>query len=127
MIAPLTVALAAAAFPSNAAAAVAHTVVPGESLWSIASANNLTTRALAPAPFPSNAAPPVARTVVPGGSRWGLASANNLTTRPLAAYNGLPADGGVVLGGTVMVPTAAEGSSAMAAAGLTPTNPPATG
>src|SRR4051794_8679557 len=87
MIAPLTVALAAAVIPSNAAAAVPHTVVPGESLWSIASANNLTTRAL-------------------------------------AAYNGVPADGNVILGSTVIVPTAAEASSAMAAAGLTPTNPP---
>jgi LysM repeat protein len=46
IIAPLALALAAAV-PSTASAAVAHTVVPGETLWSIASANNLTNRALA--------------------------------------------------------------------------------
>ena len=47
MIAPLAVALAAAAIPSNALATVPHTVMPGETLWTIAAANNLTTRALA--------------------------------------------------------------------------------
>jgi N-acetylmuramoyl-L-alanine amidase len=47
IIAPLTVALAAAVLPSQAVAAVAHTVQPGETLWTIASANNLTNRALA--------------------------------------------------------------------------------
>ena len=47
MIAPLAVALAAAAIPSTALATVPHTVMPGETLWTIAAANNLTTRALA--------------------------------------------------------------------------------
>src|SRR5215203_4022646 len=37
--------LLAAASPANAA--VAHTVQPGETLWSIAAANNLTTRTVA--------------------------------------------------------------------------------
>ncbi len=37
----------AAALPSPASAAVAHTVTPGETLWSIAAASNLTTRTLA--------------------------------------------------------------------------------
>src|SRR3954470_17654879 len=83
MIAPLTVALAAAAIPSTAGAAVAHTVAPGESMWSIASASNLTTRAL-------------------------------------AAYNGLPADGNVILGSTIMVPSVAEASAALASAGVAP-------
>src|SRR3954451_20066793 len=90
MIAPLTVALAAAAIPSTAGAAVAHTVVPGETMWTIASASNLTTRAL-------------------------------------AAFNGLPAEGNVILGSTIMVPSPSEAAAAMAAAGLTPTNPPADG
>src|SRR3954452_13068617 len=37
----------AGALPSTAGAAVAHTVVPGETIWTIASASNLTNRALA--------------------------------------------------------------------------------
>ena len=40
----LVVALAA---PATASGAVAHTVQPGETLWSIAAANNLTTRTVA--------------------------------------------------------------------------------
>jgi soluble lytic murein transglycosylase-like protein len=92
MIAPLTVAMTAVAVavPSTAGAAVAHTVVPGETLWSIAAASNMTTRAL-------------------------------------AAYNGLPEDGVAVLGATVMVPSPSEAAAAMAAAGMTPTNPPIDG
>src|SRR3954447_22518985 len=35
------------AFPSAAHASVAHVVQPGETLWSIAAANNLTTRTVA--------------------------------------------------------------------------------
>jgi LysM repeat protein len=42
-IAALTTLLA----PASAGASVAHTVEPGETLWSIAAANNITTRALA--------------------------------------------------------------------------------
>jgi soluble lytic murein transglycosylase-like protein len=42
---PVVAALAAA--PAAANAAVAHTVQPGETLWSIAAANNLTTRTVA--------------------------------------------------------------------------------
>src|SRR5215210_2043636 len=44
LVAPLTVSLALAA---PASAEVAHTVQPGETLWSIAAANNLTTRTVA--------------------------------------------------------------------------------
>ena len=47
ILAPLTVALVAAVLPTSAGAEVAHTVQPGETLWTIASANNLTNRALA--------------------------------------------------------------------------------
>src|SRR6478672_1991111 len=79
----LTVALIAVVLPSSASAAVAHTVQPGETLWTIASANNLTNRAL-------------------------------------AAYNHLAPEGNVILGSTVMVPTVAEASAAMIAAGMTP-------
>ena len=38
---------AALALPAGASAAVPHTVAPGETLWSIAAANNLTTRTVA--------------------------------------------------------------------------------
>jgi len=43
----LAISLAGAALPSGAAAAVGHTVVEGETLWSIAAASNLTTRTVA--------------------------------------------------------------------------------
>ena len=43
----LAAAFAATAFAAPANAAVAHTVQPGETLWSIAAANNLTTRTVA--------------------------------------------------------------------------------
>ena len=43
----LAAALAATALAAPASAAVAHTVQPGETLWSIAAANNLTTRTVA--------------------------------------------------------------------------------
>ena len=46
-IALLGVITALAAWPQSAPAAVAHVVQPGESLWSIAVANNLTTRTVA--------------------------------------------------------------------------------
>jgi LysM repeat protein len=39
--------IAAATFATSASAAVPHTVLPGETLWSIAAANNLTTRTVA--------------------------------------------------------------------------------
>ncbi len=45
-IAPLAATLAVA-FTANAGAAVPHTVAPGETMWTIASASNLTNRALA--------------------------------------------------------------------------------
>ena len=43
----LAAALAVAITPATAGAAVPHTVQPGETLWSIAAANNLTTRTVA--------------------------------------------------------------------------------
>src|SRR5919108_53057 len=42
-----TTALATLALAAPASAEVAHTVQPGETLWSIAAANNLTTRTVA--------------------------------------------------------------------------------
>ena len=60
-IAGLTAGLAAALLgPASAAASVAHTVLPGETLWSIAAASNFTTRSLAAA----NGLPATARVVI---------------------------------------------------------------
>src|SRR5438093_2048819 len=48
LLIPLTAAAVLAA-PASTGARVAHTVQPGETLWSIAAANNFTTRSLAAA------------------------------------------------------------------------------
>lgn len=58
--------------------------------------------------------------VQPGETLWSIAAANNLTTRTVAAYNGLPEDGRVILGGSIKVPTVAEGAAALQRAGVTP-------
>ena len=50
----------------------------------------------------------VAHTVQPGETLWSIAAANNLYTSALAAHNGLPVDGAVYEGQTIMVPTADE-------------------
>ena len=55
---------------------------------------------------PAGAAVP--HVVQPGETLWSIASANNLYTGALAAYNGLPPEASVVLGSTIMVPSAAE-------------------
>ena len=55
---------------------------------------------------PANAAVP--HVVQPGETLWSIAAANGLYTGALAAYNGVPADSAVVLGSTILVPTAAE-------------------
>src|ERR671914_333517 len=53
---------------------------------------------------PASAAVP--HTVQPGETLWSIAAANNLYTGALAAYNGLPPEANVVLGSTIMIPTA---------------------
>src|SRR3712207_5406966 len=55
---------------------------------------------------PAGAAVP--HVVQPGETLWSIAAANNLYTGALAAYNGLPPEASVVLGSTIMIPTAAE-------------------
>ncbi len=62
----------------------------------------------------------VAHVVGPGETLWSIAASNNLTTRTVAAYNGLSEDARVVLGSTINVPTVAEGTAALTAAGITP-------
>jgi LysM repeat protein len=78
---------------------------------------------LIPAAPASGAAP---HTVQPGETLWSIAAANNLTTRTVAAYNGLSEDAQVVLGSTIMVPTAVEGYAAMQRSGAVPATPTAT-
>jgi soluble lytic murein transglycosylase-like protein len=77
------------------------------------------------AALPTTAVAAVPHTVQPGETLWTIASASNLTNRALAAYNGLPEEGHVILGSTIMVPSAAEAAAAMAAKGMTAA--PATG
>ena len=70
------------------------------------------------AAVPASAAAAVPHVVRPGETLWSIAAANNLTTRTVAAFNGMSANGQVVLGSTVMVPTVAEGAIALQRAGL---------
>jgi murein DD-endopeptidase MepM/ murein hydrolase activator NlpD len=69
----------------------------------------------------------VAHVVQPGETLWSIAAANDLTTRTVAAYNGLSEDAQVIAGTTIDVPTVDEGAAALAAAGITPGSPSATG
>jgi soluble lytic murein transglycosylase-like protein len=81
----LAAALALAVTPTDPAAAhVAHTVQPGETLWSIAAASNLTTRALAAA----NGVPETANVIL-GQTIWIPSEAE-----AAAALAGGPAVGG---------------------------------
>lgn len=61
---------------------------------------------------PSLAAADVARPVAPGESLWSIASANGLQPGALAAYNGLPADKGLLIGSTIRIPSAAQAPAA---------------
>jgi soluble lytic murein transglycosylase-like protein len=71
---------------------------------------------LAAAPASAGAAVP--HVVRPGETLWSIAAANNLTTRTVAAFNGLSENAQVVLGRTVMVPSASEGYAALQKIGL---------
>jgi soluble lytic murein transglycosylase-like protein len=62
----------------------------------------------------------VVHTVAAGETLWSIAAQQNLTTRTLAAYNGLSPDAQVILGGTLRIPTVAEGAAALARAGVVP-------
>src|SRR5687768_12912126 len=84
----------------------------------------LTPILLLAAPVPAGAAVP--HTVQPGETLWSIAAANNLTTRTVAAHNGLSEDAQVVLGSTIVVPSAAEGHASLQNAGLAPAAPDAT-
>ncbi len=60
----------------------------------------------------ADAHPP--HTVVLGETLWWIAAQNDVTTRTVAAYDGLAPEANVVLGGTIKVPTPAEGAAALA-------------
>ncbi len=59
-------------------------------------------------------------TVAAGETLWGIAAQSNMTTRTVAIYNGLSPDAHVILGSTLKIPTVAEGSAALAGAGIVP-------
>lgn len=70
-------------------AGVPHTVQPGETLWSIAAANNFTTRSLAAANGLSESS-----NVVPSGSTWPCStSASPGAAFPPGRWTALAADG----------------------------------
>jgi len=91
--------------------------------------------ALALSALPAGVAAPAADAYVPhtvtqGETLWSIAAASNLTTRTVAAFNGLPETGAVILGGTIKVPSVAEGAAALASLGVpagTPAPAPGTG
>lgn len=90
-------ALACLALPATAGASVAHTVGPGETMWSIAAASNLTTRSLAA----SNGLPAGARLVlgstiqVPSVSEASTALARQGVVSSAASVGDGDADDGV--------------------------------
>jgi LysM repeat protein len=141
---------ALAATPGTVSAAVSHVVQPGESLWSIAYASNLTTRSVAAynglsedalliagetiqVPTVDEAEAAIAgagsspgsgasHVVQPGESLWSIATANGLTVSALAAHNGLAEEAWLIAGETIAVPGADT-----ALASTTPSVDPATG
>ncbi len=76
---------------------------------------------------PATASAGVPHTVAPGETLWSLAASQNMTTRAFAAANGLPETANVVLGSTILLPTVAEASGALATAPSPPTAPGASG
>jgi len=61
--------------------------------------------------LPSLASAEVSRAVSPGESLWSIASANGLQPGTLAAYNGLAADQGLIIGSTIRIPARSEAVS----------------
>lgn len=147
-----TLAVFAAAAPAGAA--VSRTVQPGETLWSIAAANNLTTNAFAAAnglpetarlvagqeiriptaaeaaaalsrsPDPPAPSPMGAYTVRPGDTLSAIAARSGVSAGEVAYMNGLDADAVLVAGTALKLPT---GSPLTDAPGAAPTAWPAAG
>jgi LysM repeat protein len=126
--------LVVAALAPATAAAATHTVAPGETLWGIAVANNLSTRSVAAANGLSPEARVVAGTsltlpvpgatptgapaggsylVQPGDSLIAIAGRQGVSPAVLAAANGLRPDGWVLSGTALRLP--APGSTVAAA------------
>jgi N-acetylmuramoyl-L-alanine amidase len=131
--------------PATAQAYVAHTVVPGETLWQLAAMNNMTTRSFAAAnglspdaqiisgttikipsvaeaasslsSAPAAAAPPPmgGYTVRPGDSLSAIAATARVPASAIAAMNGLDPNGVLLAGTEIKLPT---GSPAPAGASL---------
>ncbi len=137
-----------------AEAGVPHVVAPGESLWSIAAANNFTTRALAAAnglsensqvvlgstlqiPTVSEAAAaltsaaPAAATapqsgyaVQPGDTLSGIALAHGVSLSALAAANGLSTTSFAIAGTTLQIPSGTTGPTTTSASTTSGGPPP---
>jgi LysM repeat protein len=90
MIALAVAAAATVLAPTSAGASVAHTVQPGETLWSIAAASNLTTRALAAANGLSETSQVVIGQTIQIPSEYQAATALQ-GGAPAAASSGAPA------------------------------------
>ena len=148
----LATAVAAAvvlACASPASGAVAHVVQPGESLWSVASANGISAESLAswnglspdslliagdtiqvPAASEVGSATTTTSTttstatvgghvIAPGESLWSIASANGITVDALASANGLSIDSVLIAGQSLQIPAATSTTSSAPASGLT--------
>jgi LysM repeat protein len=135
---------------SPAAAGVAHVVQPGESLWSIAAANNFTTRSLAAAnglsedsnvvlgstlQIPSvqeasaalaSGTPPAQITpqggyaVQPGDTLSGIAASHGVSLASLAAANGVSPDSFAIAGTTLSIPSASATTTSSTSSGPPP-------
>ncbi|MGH2905795.1 MAG: lytic transglycosylase domain-containing protein [Solirubrobacterales bacterium] len=113
--------LACAGLAVAAPSAQAHVVQPGESLWSVASANGITAATLAAANGLGAESQLIAgttinvpggsvvssqsggRVVQPGESLWSIASANGLSVASLAAANGLSPTAQLIAGTRIAV------------------------
>ena len=122
----LAAVLAAAA---SAGAAVPHVVMPGETLWSIAAANNLTTRTVAAfnglsedsqvvlgstiqipttvETVTSGPAPQGHYKVRPGDTLSGLAASSGVSVDAMAAMNGIDPDAPLLVGTLLKLPSGA--------------------
>lgn len=126
-----------------AARAAPHVVRPGETLWSIAAANDLTTRALAGAnglsetarllagqtiqvPAPDQAAGAESGTraymVQAGDTLSGVALRSGVSTSALADLNGIDEDGALLAGAELVLPPGAPAAGAAAPEGPLPTS-----
>lgn len=133
----LTIALVACALLPTSAAAATHTVAPGETLWGIAMANNLSANAVAaanglssqarvvagthltiPLAGTSSAVPAVASgyTVRCGDSLSTIALRHGVSLAALAAANGLKPGSWVIIGTSLRLPAPGTGVASQPAA-----------